>query len=68
MNRQRIRDITFLQRCNVCGYSALGRQFAGTTTYEGGLIDQSEFCQLVANDPHADCEHWRRAEFFVKPE
>jgi hypothetical protein len=68
MNRQRIRDITFLQHCAVCGYSAVGHQLGNTTTYEGDLHDQASVCPLMAKSPHAECPHWRRAETFVKPE
>lgn len=68
MNNQRIRDITFLQHCELCGYSAVGRQFGRSTSYEGDLEDQAAQCPVIAKDPHAECEHWRRATIHVKPE
>lgn len=68
MNRQRTRDITFLQRCIACGYAAVGRQFGRTITYEGDLSDQGETCPVIQRNPVEECPHWRRAEIIQKPE
>lgn len=68
MNRQRIRDITFAQICEVCGYGAVGRQFGKQTYYEGGLLDQAENCHVLAANPMEECIHWRRAKVVIKPE
>jgi hypothetical protein len=66
MNRQRIRNITFAQICQRCGYTAIGRQLGRTTTYEGGLNDQPDHCPVMKKEFMAECIDWRNAKVVEK--